>query len=59
MKEYVFTRSRTSVHIMSDSVVADSEEEAIKAKNKILNGFDDYDRNHYKQLTIEKITTVK
>jgi len=35
MKEYVFTRSRTSVHIMSDSVVADSEEEAIKLANEV------------------------
>ena len=35
MKEYVFTRSRTAIHIMSDSIVADSEEEAIKLANEI------------------------
>ena len=35
MKEYTFTRSRTSVHIMSDSVVADSEEEALKLANEV------------------------
>ena len=35
MKEYVFTRSRTSIHIMSDSIVADSEEEALKLANEI------------------------
>tara|TARA_Y100001951_G_scaffold93036_1_gene88313 strand:- start:100 stop:339 length:240 start_codon:yes stop_codon:yes gene_type:complete len=35
MKEYTFTRSRTAIHIMSDSIVADSEEEALKLANEI------------------------